>query len=42
MGTVDKPDIIRKTIVINDDYVRQNRRVDIASIIKKQITNNIS
>jgi hypothetical protein len=28
MGTVDKPDIIRKTIVINDDYVRQNRRAD--------------
>lgn len=24
MGTVGKPDIIRKTIVINDDYVRQN------------------
>lgn len=28
MRTVGKPDIIRKTIVINDDYVRQNRRAD--------------
>ena len=28
MGTVDKPDVIRQTIIINDDYVRQNRRAD--------------
>ena len=28
MGTVNKPDIIRQTIVINDDYIRKNRRAD--------------
>ena len=28
MGTITKPDIIRQTIVINDDYVRKNRRSD--------------
>ena len=28
MGTVNKPDIIRQTIVINDDYIRKNRRSD--------------
>ena len=28
MGTVAKPDVIRQTIIINDDYVRKNRRVD--------------
>jgi hypothetical protein len=28
MGTITKPDIIRQTIIINDDYVRKNRRVD--------------
>ena len=28
MGTVNKPDIVKQTIVINDDYVRKNRRAD--------------
>ena len=28
MGTVDKPDIVRHTIIINDDYVKKNRRAD--------------
>jgi hypothetical protein len=28
MGTVAKIDIIRQTIIINDDYIRKNRRVD--------------
>lgn len=28
MGTVAKTDIIRQTIIINDDYIRKNRRVD--------------
>lgn len=28
MGTIKRPDIIRQTIVINDDYVRKNRRSD--------------
>lgn len=28
MGTANKPDIIRQTIVINDDYIRKNRRAD--------------
>lgn len=28
MGTVNKPDIVRQTIIINDDYVKKNRRAD--------------
>jgi hypothetical protein len=28
MGTVNKPDIIRQTVIINDDYIRKNRRAD--------------
>ena len=28
MGTVNKPDIIRQTVIINDDYVCKNRRSD--------------
>ena len=40
MGTVDKPDIIRKTIVINDDYVRQNRRVDGKVILTMGLADN--
>ena len=28
MGTVKKPDIIRRMIIINDDYIRKNRRSD--------------
>ncbi len=28
MGTVAKTDIIRQTIIINDDYILKNRRVD--------------
>lgn len=28
MGTINKPDIIRQTIIINDDYIRENRRAD--------------
>ncbi|MBR0212662.1 MAG: hypothetical protein IJQ55_03585 [Alphaproteobacteria bacterium] len=28
MGTVKQPDIIRQTIIINDDYIRKNRRSD--------------
>ena len=40
MGTVDKPDIIRKTIVINDDYVRQNRRADGKVILRLGYADN--
>ena len=40
MGTVYKPDIIRKTIVINDDYVRQNRRVDGKVILTMGLADN--
>jgi hypothetical protein len=28
MGTMQKPDIFRKTIIIDDDFIRSNRRAD--------------
>lgn len=28
MGMINKPDIIKQSIVINDDYIRKNRRAD--------------
>lgn len=40
MGTVDKPDIIRKTIVINDDYIRQNRNSDGKVILTMGLADN--
>lgn len=33
METIKKPDIIRQTIIINDDYIRKNRRVEDDHII---------
>lgn len=40
MGTVDKPDVIRQTIIINDDYVRQNRRADGKVILRLGYADN--
>ena len=28
MGTINEPDIITQTIIINDGYIRKNRRTD--------------
>ena len=40
MGTINKPDIITQAIIINDDYIRKNRRADGSLEVKFGSANN--